>query len=396
MPAARQRPTVRAMTSLRQRPVLLDTALAVVLAAAALVESTQPGRSYASPALMVPVALLVTLPLALRRRWPVPVLALGVVVETAAATVDTAPASAVQFLALLVAVYTVVVTCARSAAVGAVLLAGVGAAVVEARDPATRSLLEALPTYVVLAAVLVLARVVRRSREQAARMQRLASELAASRAEAEQLAAGAERLRIARDMHDVLAHSVSVMVLQTGAARLALHEAAPQVRALLEQVEEVGRQSLTELSDVLGVLRGPGLPGPRTPVAGDVDRLLSSVRAAGLSLEATGTERLAGLPLPAAHSLYRVVQESLTNALKHSPRSHTVVAVTEQEGEVVVEVQTGGALGAAPAPPASGHGLRGLAERLAPVGGTVHGGPTPDGGWRVRAVVPAERAASQA
>src|ERR1700712_362467 len=290
------------ISALRDRPLLADSLLAVLVATFTLLESTQPGRVDSRPAILVPAALLTTLPLALRRRAPAAVLLLMLAVNTAAALAVTATASAGLFVALLIGVYTVFTRCSvqRRLAFLPVLL--VGSAVQMARDPATRSVVEALPTFAILAAVIMLAQVVRRSREQAARLRLLTVELEESRAEAEELVVTAERLRIAREMHDILAHGVSVMVLQTGAARMALHDAAPQVRGILNDVEDLGRNALAELHDILGLLREPASsPKVLGAATEDLDRLLGVMRAAGVRPVLDGDEIVARLPAPPAH-----------------------------------------------------------------------------------------------
>lgn len=382
------------ISALRDRPLLADSLLAVLVAVFTLLESTQPGRIDTRPEILVPAALLTTLPLALRRRAPSAVLLLMLVVNTLTVLAVTATASAGLFVALLIGVYTVFTRCSvrRRLAVIPVLL--VGSVVQMARDPATRSVVEALPTFAVLAAVIMLAQVVRRSREQAARLRRLTVELEQSRAEAEELVVAAERLRIAREMHDILAHGVSVMVLQTGAARMALHDAAPQVREILSGVEDLGRDAMAELHDILGLLREPA-SSPKRPGAAneDLDRLLTVLRAAGSRPALHGAEILAQLPAPTARVVFRVVQESLTNALKHAYGSRTEVTLAGGAGQVTVEVRnsagrTDGQLGTAVA---GGHGLAGLQERVGEDGGTLTFGPEPGGGWCVRAELPLPR-----
>lgn len=372
-----------------RRPAVADALLAGAAAIAALTESTQPGRGYSAPALMVPAALLVTLPLALRRRAPLPVLLVATAAATGLALVSRTPASAVQFVALLVALYTVAVQSGRRAVLAAVAVAAVGATITALKDPATHSVLEAVPTFVVIAAVVGLAQVVRRSRAQAASLRRLAAELAAGRAEAEAAAVISERLRIARDMHDVLAHSVSVMVLQAGAARISLHEEGRQARQLLRQVEDVGREALADLREVLGLLRDPNehTRPELTSAAADLETVVDAVRAAGLPVVVRGAEHLSLLTPSVRLTVFRVVQEALTNVVKHAGRSATEVDIEVSADVVVVQVTDVGTRDPAGVLPGSGHGLIGLRERVGAHGGVVDAGPSPQGGWRVRAVL---------
>ncbi len=380
------------ITDRGDREQILDAALAVVLAVTALLEATQPTRNYSHPAVMVPATLLVTLPLAFRRRAPVGVLVFVGTVAMVEALVVTVPASAVQFLALLISIYTVVSLSSRRAQVRIGPFVLIVATVTMLRDPATHSAIEALPTYAIIVAVVLLAQVVRRSREQAARLRQLATELVESQAEAEQLAAAAERLRIAREMHDLLAHSVSVMVLQTGAARMALHDGEPQVRELLAVVENIGREALEELGVILGLLRDVVSPVPWELTASNarLDRLVETMRSAGLPVTIRGSAHVALVPQALQQTLFRVVQEGLTNSLKHANAAVTTVDISIDESSVVVRILDEGEPGSQSLLPTGGNGLIGVQERVRAVGGVVDCGPVPGvgGGWQLRAILP--------
>jgi signal transduction histidine kinase len=196
-----------------------------------------------------------------------------------------------------------------------------------------------------------------------------------------------ERARIARELHDAVAHSVSVMVLQVGAVRRLLGDDRPREREVLEGVEELGRQAVGELHTMLGILRrrDPGAELAPQPSLRRVDELVEQVRSAGLdaSLNVSGSADLApGLDM----SAYRIVQEALTNALRHAPGSRVSVTV-EYGRDLVLEVVDEGAKNGHAAPPGSGHGLVGMRERAALYGGSLEAGPR-DGGFAVRAVLP--------
>ena len=386
------------IASLRQRPLLADSLLALLVTCFTLIESTQPARSYSHPAVMIPASIVMTSSLAWRRRAPLGVLIFILTVNTAEVSVVTSPASAGLFVAILIAVYTAFVQCRQRVRLSVIPAIIAGAAFEMVRDPATHSAVEALPTFAVLAAVVMLAEVVRRSRGQAARLRQLAAELADSRVEAEELAVAAERLRIAREMHDVLAHGVSVMVLQIGAARMSLHDTAPEVRQILVGVEDLGREALEDLRGILGLLRGAseGSSEHRSPaLPGDFGRLFATMRTAGMPLTVEGGELIAGLAETSSQTLFRVAQEALTNVLKHAGPVATTVGISRAEGELAITVTNGGGQGRSdltptPTPLPGGHGLIGLRERLADAGGTVVDECTPGGGWRVRATVPCE------
>lgn len=382
---------MRKITGLQRHPLLADALLAVVVAVFTLIESGQPDRSYRHPVVMVPAALLVTVPLALRRWYPLTVLLFAGTVSTLSSLAVTTPASAGMFVALLIATYSVFVRAPRRRALWAVPVLLVGTTVTMVRDPATHSVVEALPTYGILAAVVMVAEVVRRSRERAERLRLLTAELAASRAEAERLAVAAERLRIAREMHDVLAHGVSVMTLQAGAARIALHDTAPQVRELLTGVEALGREALEELRDILGLLRDDGTApdGERTTPPGDLEQLLSTMRDAGLPLTVERLDPVDDLPAPLPLTVFRLVQEALTNTLKHAGAAPTSVRIARDGHTVLVEVTDHGLARPRPPLPSGGNGLHGLRERVGALGGSVTAGPVPGGpGWTMRAELP--------
>jgi signal transduction histidine kinase len=208
-------------------------------------------------------------------------------------------------------------------------------------------------------------------------------------AESERAAAVTEeRRRIASDLHDVIAHSVSVMVVQAGAAEDIVERNEPGVLEPIRAVQETGRAALVEISRLLGLLREDGAelglaPQPRTD---ELAELVAQARAAGVQVElhVEGTPR--PLPLGVDLSLYRIAQEALTNARKHSSgaSAEVVLSYGEREVELVVDnqagVETNGHRG--------GHGLIGMRERVGVFGGSLEAGPRPDGGFRVVARLP--------
>jgi signal transduction histidine kinase len=219
-----------------------------------------------------------------------------------------------------------------------------------------------------------------------------AIQLEQEREERARLAVALERARIARELHDVIAHSVSVMVVQAAAERRVLGQEREQTRDVLEMIERTGRQALVELRRMLGVLRktdDPLLLAPQPGLA-DLDGLLDQVREAGLpvALHIEGIR----VPLPAGVELsaYRIVQEALTNTLKHAGRAHAVVTLRYLAGSLELNVVNDGeGLGAASASN-GGHGLNGMRERVAMLGGSLHTGPRQSGGFAVTASLPLE------
>jgi signal transduction histidine kinase len=201
-----------------------------------------------------------------------------------------------------------------------------------------------------------------------------------------------ERTRIARELHDIVGHAVSVMTVQTSGVRRLLRSEQEQEREALVSVERTGREALAEMRRVVGALRdpeeGPAL-APR-PSLGRVDKLVAQARETGLpvDLEIEGEP----VPLPAGVDLtaYRLVQEGLTNTIKHAAARHAEVRVSYDPGHVEIEVcdDGRGADGAALTSGDGGHGLVGMRERVSIYGGELEAGPRPGGGFRLRARIP--------
>jgi signal transduction histidine kinase len=210
-----------------------------------------------------------------------------------------------------------------------------------------------------------------------------------ARAEEARRAAADERGRLAREVHDVVAHSLSVIVVQAGAGRTVAAGAPDEVREALSSIERTGREALGEIRRLLGVLRSPdGVRAPQPGLAA-LPALLEQFRALGLDVEA---EASGGRDLPATIDLsaYRIVQEGLTNCLRHARGAPARVAIRREAGALLVEVRNGPGGAGAVAPPGAGHGLTGMRERAAVYGGELEAGPLPGGGWRVLARLPVE------
>jgi signal transduction histidine kinase len=196
-----------------------------------------------------------------------------------------------------------------------------------------------------------------------------------------------ERARIARELHDVIAHSVSVMIVQAGAARMSLNGGSPQASESILAVERAGRQALDEMRRLLGILR-QGSAEPQLspqPGLGDLVALVEQVRAAGLPVEL----ELVGEPLQLAPGVdltaYRIAQEALTNAIKHAGPTTAQLRISYTPEAVEVEVLDHGRGGRASV---GGHGLVGMHERVELYRGTLEVGPRPNGGFRVHARLP--------
>jgi signal transduction histidine kinase len=210
-----------------------------------------------------------------------------------------------------------------------------------------------------------------------------------------------ERAQIARELHDIVAHSVSVILLQVGAARMRA-TGQPGIAEPLHAAEATGRQALAELRRLLGVLndspaedrgrdhaadeRAPEAPQPSIAT---LDRLASTIRAAGLNVNLAVTGEVRPLPPGLELSVYRIVQEALTNVLKHAWASSARVRVDYGPGAVTIDVVDDGTA-RTPGGALSGHGLVGMRQRARVFGGTTTAGPAPGGGWHVRAELPTE------
>jgi signal transduction histidine kinase len=199
-------------------------------------------------------------------------------------------------------------------------------------------------------------------------------------------AVAAERARIAREMHDIVAHHLSVVVLQAAGARAV---GSPSLRTL-EKIEDSGRRALAETRRLLGVLRGSGNELELAPQPGiaALPALVASIREAGLPVSLAVDGERAQLPGAVDVSAYRIVQEGLTNALKHAGPARARVSVHCSGDAVTIEVRDDGSGAADTTSEPGGQGLVGMRERVAVLGGELRAGPEPSGGYAVRAMLP--------
>ncbi|QTZ90820.1 sensor histidine kinase [Streptomyces auratus] len=232
-------------------------------------------------------------------------------------------------------------------------------------------------------AVMALSELVRVRREQLARA-------GAERAAAERRRADEERLRIARELHDVLAHSISVINVQAGVGLALLDQDPEQARTALTTIKDASKEALGEVRQVLGTLRTPG-DAPRSPAPG-LDRLpelTEQARRAGLAVDISTEGARAALAPGTDLAAFRIVQEALTNIVRHSGSRTARVLLHYLPGVLEIRVDDDGpATSGAGEPSGGGNGLVGMRERAAALGGTVEAGPRPDGGFRVRARIP--------
>jgi signal transduction histidine kinase len=214
--------------------------------------------------------------------------------------------------------------------------------------------------------------------------------LARSREEELRRRTSEERLRIARGLHDVVAHNISVIKVQANTALHLMDRQPERARSALVTIDDASRQALVELRSVLGVLRGVDELAPRapSPSLARLDELVENVRASGLAVrvEETGPQR--SLPANVDLAAYRIVQEALTNSARHSGGANAVVRIGYDRAEVVIEVDDDGVGRAGVGSEGSGNGIIGMTERAHALGGSVEVGPRPAGGFSVHARLP--------
>jgi signal transduction histidine kinase len=384
-------PTTPAGTSHRRLwTPLLDAGLALIFLAVGVgYAATDAGFDGARvPAILVQVAAAAAV--ALRGRTPLPALGISLAAFAGEALlVDGNPGSPATIAAVLLATYTVGAHRDGRAAIAAAPLA-LGIPTVVAIVVAHGDAADVLLPLTVVAIPWLAGRAVAADRHRGERLEVLTARLARERDARGRLAVLEERARVARELHDTIAHAVSVMVLQAGAAEHVLDREPDRAREAVHAVQGVAREALDQLGTLLGLL-DPGQdrppPAPRPGLA-ELERLLESVRHAGLPVEL----RIVGDPQPLPASLdsaaYRVIQEALTNALKHSEAASTTVTVRYTAEGVHIDVVDEGRSRVS-APGAGGHGLAGMRERVTRHGGRLITGPGPSGsGFAVSAFLP--------
>ncbi|MGA9749307.1 MAG: sensor histidine kinase [Nocardioides sp.] len=390
---------------LSRRQAWFDVLVAVVCVAATLIVNLSGSESVAAnrdpDAVTVALTVLAVGSIALRRRFPVRVLAL-----TLAAVLGLVLVKGTVGMATIgpfVAAYSAVTLGTARHSRRAIALVILALTLTVILDPVDLSRDGAVISGAAFAGVLLLATSARSRRERAEDDVRAAEQqvtLERARADAERerasLTATQERLRITRELHDVIGHAMSVMVVQAGVAGRLLDTADPgRARTAVAEIENTGRTAMAEMRNLLGVLRdggsegGDGLPRGPLPTLDDVHSLVARVRQAGLPT----TMAVHGVPLGVTPGVglaaYRIVQEALTNCLRHSGGTFATVDVTYRPTEVEILVTDDGAgMANGAAEPAAGHGLPGMRERVAVHGGELTIGDRPEGGFRVRATLP--------
>jgi signal transduction histidine kinase len=370
---------------LRQRPFFADALLATLFSVPLLAGGIAAERAAGE----VVVALGCTVPLAWRRRYPVPVL-----VAAGAGTLlaELAFDESVTGFAVAVALYSTAAHAPRRQSLWclALVLTGVPVDALLEQGPVLPII---VGNGIAFAAAWLLGDNRRSRRAYLAQLEERAVRAEAEREEMALRAVAEERTRIARELHDVVAHSMSVMVVQAGAARRLVETRPDDVKEALSTIEQTGRSALDEMRRLLGILRQAGDDSTtRTPQPGitDIGTLVTSVREAGLPVDLT----IEGDPRPLAPGLdlsaYRIVQEALTNTLKHAGPATAQVRLCYGDDELEVRVMDDGRGPAADRSDGAGHGLVGMRERVAVFGGELWAGARGGGGFEVRARLPLE------
>jgi signal transduction histidine kinase len=368
-------------------PRLADALLALALTAALQLQLAL-GDHPGSATVNVIGGLLLTVPVAGRRRWP---LALALTYGTASLLQELAggglfdgdPPIATALVAGVVVFFSLG---AHAEDRPAVIGATVGVLSLWATVLATHEV--DIQSFLFSAGLVVLTPWLggRATRSRRLRLESLERE----QEQRTRLAVGDERARIARELHDVVAHSVGVMVVQAGGARRMLEQDPARAREALESIEETGRAALSEMRHSLDVLRGEEDAPALEPQPGmeELDVLLERAREGGLTVDLALEGRARPLPRGVDLSAYRIVQEALTNTIKHAGPVHTQVNVRYGETELELEVTDDGPVVVSNGAGAPGHGLVGMRERVASYGGELRAGPRPEGGFAVRASLP--------
>ena len=378
----------------RLDPRLVDGTLGVLLAVVSI-SAVQPLAAVSrreADGWSIALILLMTLPIAYRRVAPD-----FVIITTGAATVTyyiLGFPDSLAAIGTLIALYSVAAHGNRKIAVQALIGTAIGLSVsVLVTDLGGFTIQVLVSNYIIYGTAWVIGDNMRTRRAYTHELEARAERLEREREKESREAVIDERRRIAREMHDVVAHAVSVMVVQAGAARKIIDSKPAQARVALASIETTGRQALTEMRRLTGVLRSEEAPNKSPqPGLGYLEALIEQTREAGLPVDVTIEGQPRELPQSADLSAFRILQEALTNSLKHAGPSEAAVSIRYSPGELELRVTDNGRGAAERLSNGStgGHGLVGMRERVALFGGDLKTGPLPGGGYEVRATLPLE------
>jgi signal transduction histidine kinase len=384
---------------LRGHPQLVDLAWTLPLVALGLVVPVSPVEHMGDlhPGIAWPghVALVLgsCVPLIWRRRWPRAVFA--VVALVAFAQWLAGLAISAHNAAVLIAMYTIVAECTLRWALAAAAVVELGVVLsvfsMWRDDPMHNSWKALIPFTVFCGAIWLCGLYISIRRRYTRSLEERAERLERERDAHVQVAAAAERARIAREMHDVIAHSISVMVVQADGAAYTVDSDAKRAKRAMQTIGATGRQALAEMRQMLGVLRedGEATLAPQ-PGIEQLNDLLAQIRSAGLPVDLTVHGVPARLPAGLQLAIYRIVQEALTNTRKHAGPGATA-RVGLYYGDHAIEIRIRDNGHGAVSGDGRGHGLVGMRERVAVYGGSVRAVPVPEGGFEVIARLPVRK-----
>jgi signal transduction histidine kinase len=370
-------------------------ALVVVAAAAAVLEFVVGRDSDDAPTmplgLTIAAALVITLDLLARRQFPFGALAATAIIASAVSFIDgrLVPYSAAVFLTVIAASFLFGQLADRRQAIAGLVILTAATAIVTRNDP-DGALGDGIFTTLLFSVVWLAGFVFASKREEAREAAERATRLELEREAEARAAVAEERARIARELHDVVGHSVSVMTVQASGVRRLLKPEQEREREALLVVEQTGREALAEMRRLVGVLRRPEEAPALAPQPSleYVEKLVDQAREAGLPIELRIEGDARQLPTSLDLTAYRLVQEGLTNAIKHANATRAEVVVRYGDGEVELLVSDDGTGFSDGDVDSGGHGLVGMRERVAVFGGELEAGPRPNGGYALRARLP--------
>ena len=375
--------------------MLGDLLLAVALAATMVVELWKADRPDTSiTPLSTAVIVLAVLPLLIRRQWLLLALVAGMV--TLYAVMFTVDIYQTVPFPTMVAGYCVALTSSRrtTVLVGLALIPPVVFAIVYFGHETSQLLSEVPKNLAFVAAPLLLGSAQRERRAAHAALLERAETAERTRDEEARRRVGEERLRIARDVHDVVAHAMVAINVQAGVGAHLLDRDPERARTTLEDIKRVSGEALADLRSTIGTLRSDdvGTTAPVLPTQGlgELDDLAAGLRSAGIDVELVVDPGSAIVPAAVAATGFRIVQEALTNVVRHAGGAEVRVRVSQEAGRLVIDVVDDGRGGVpvSATPGGTGNGIRGMSERALAAGGALEAGPEPGGGWRVHATLP--------
>jgi signal transduction histidine kinase len=371
---------------------LLLAAAIVENAVELIVRRNSDGAPTTSLWITVPLLAVMIVPLFWWRRFPFGAPAAVFVIGATESFVDgrLVTFTLATFLSVLAAVFLFGILEDRRQSVAGLGIALGAAGVVTLNDP-TQSWSDFAGAVLLFSISWLAGFAIGRKLEQASAAQERADRLEREQEAEARAAVAEERARIARELHDVVAHAMSVMVVQAGAARRVLDEDPQAAKAAIARIETTGRDGMAEMRRLIGILKEDAAEAERTPQPGlaDLDGLLETVRASGVAVELVTEGEPRALSSGADLTAFRVVQEALTNVMKHAGRANARVLLRWLDDALEIEVADDGRGPTAAAP--GGQGLIGMRERVALFDGTLTSGARPGGGFELRAIVPIEQ-----